>query len=113
MWKTAAIVPLSIAARMSAALRQILSAPARSSRNRMEAMPSIDTRASSIGSSDGSFSSLLGAEGTEPPAFSGEGEKMANMPPAKPPVRARGRSICQLAGAPSMNSFSLSGSGER
>ena len=54
----------------------------------------VELSASARGTSGGSGSLSLGANGTALRlAFSTGGGKIANMPPAKPPAFARGRSI--------------------
>ena len=71
-------------------------------------MPMVDVSASARGSSGGNGSLSLGAGGTALRlVFSTGGGKIANMPPAKPPFLARGRSIWPPC-VPSMNSFSTS-----
>ncbi len=110
IWNTAAIDPCAIAFRTSPALRQTVSADARSSLNRIEAMAMVEASASARGISGGKGSISLGAGGTALRLdFSTGGGKIANMPPAKPPCFARGRSMWP-PDVPSMNSFSTSAS---
>ena len=106
MWNSAAMEPRSMAERMSAALRQTVSAPseARSSRKRIEAMASVDWLASARESSAGSpaFSPAPGGGPEMSMGLPTGGGKTAKNPPAKPPCRARGRSRWPL-GVPSRN----------